>query len=154
MLAVALATSAASYKPKYRITVSADKHTDFTRFKTYTWMDTHPANLPEINGQIVTAIDRELRALGITKATAGPGDVVATYASFTRTDVNVKAKEIAKDFRPEYAVGTLVVSLLEPASLRTLLKLRADKPVGPNGVEATIDTTVAAMFKRFPSRPK
>lgn len=152
VLAASVAAAGASYRPKYQITVTADKRIDYSRFKTYTWMDTHPARVAAIDAQIVAAVERELGALGMTRVASGPGDVVATYASFTRTDVNVKAKPLNGTARPEYSVGVLVVSLLDPESLQPLLKIRADKPVDAAGLDATISATVGEMFKRYPIR--
>jgi hypothetical protein len=100
----------------------------------------------------VAAIDRELSALGMRQVPSEAGDVVVTYASVTRTDVNTKAKPISKDYRPEYAVGTLIVSLLDPVSLRPLLQLRTDKPVDGAGRGATIGGTIEEMFRYFPTR--
>lgn len=144
-------TAAAGYTPKYRVKVQADKHTNFSTVRTYSWMDSHPASIPAIDAQIVSAIQRELGALGLTKVPLGAGDVVATYASITRTDVNTKSKPIAKDYRQEYTVATLVVSLLEPETLKPLLELRADRPIA----SATLDTSaesVEQLFRYFPTR--
>jgi hypothetical protein len=144
-------TAAAGYTPKYRVKVQADKHTDFSTLRTYSWMDSHPASIPAIDAQIVSAIERELGALGLAKVQPGAADIVATYASITRTDVNTKSKPIAKDYRPEYSVATLVVSLLEPETLKPLLQMRADRPIA----SATLDTsadTVRELFRYFPTR--
>jgi hypothetical protein len=151
LVSIAVTAVAAGYTPKYRIKVQADKHTNFSKLRTYSWMDSHPASIPVIDAQIVSAIERELGALGLAKVRPGAADVVATYASMTRTDVNTKSKPIAKDFRPEYSVATLVVSLLEPDTLKPLLELRADTPID----SATIDTsasTVEQLFRYFPTR--
>jgi len=145
-------TAAAGYTPKYRIKVQADKHTDFSSVRTYSWMEGHPASIREIDAEIVTAIERELDELGLKQMPQGRGDVVVTYASITRTDVNTKAKPISKDYRPEYTVGTLVVSLLDPTSLKPLLQLRVDWPVDRVGLHASISGTVDEMFRYFPAR--
>jgi uncharacterized protein DUF4136 len=144
-------TAAAGYTPKYRVKVQADKHTDFSKLRTYSWMDSHPASIPAVDAQIVRAIEGELAALGLTKVPSGTGDVVATYTSMTRTDVNTKSKPIAKDYRAEYSVATLVVSLLEPETLKPLLQLRVDWPIA----SAAIDPSAAAveqLFRFFPAR--
>jgi uncharacterized protein DUF4136 len=147
-------TAAAGYTPKYRVKVQADKHTDFSSVRTYSWMAGHPASIREIDAEIVTAIERELDELGLKQMPPGQGDVVVTYASITRTDVNTKAKPISKDYRPEYAVGTLVVSLLDPTALKPLLQLRVDWPVERAGHDTSISSTVDQMFRRFPARRK
>lgn len=154
LVSIAVTAAAAGYAPKYKVKVQADKHTDFSRLRTYSWMDSHPASVPEVNAEIVSAIERELAALGLTKVPAGQADVVATYASATRTDVNTKSKPIAKDYRPEYAVGTVVVSLLEPETLQPLLQLRVDRPLEWPGIDSSVDGIVREMFMFFPARQK
>ena len=41
---------------------------------------------------IISAIDRELSARGVKKVTSGRSDVVVTYLSVRRTDVDLKSK--------------------------------------------------------------
>ena len=121
-------TAAAGYTPKYRVKVQADKHTDFSKLRTYSWMDSHPASIPAVDAQIVRAIERELATLGLTKVPSGTGDVVATYTSMTRTDVNTKSKPLAKDYRPEYSVAD------EPVKFERRVAGRIDHP--PDQVSA------------------
>ena len=154
LVSIAISAAAAGYTPKYRIKVQAAKHTDFSKLRTYSWMDSHPASIPAVDAKIVSAIEHELTARGMTKVPPGASDVVATYASSTRTDVNTSAKPMSKDYRPEYAVGTLVVSLLEPVTLKPLLQLRADTPLESGGDEASASSIVEDLFKYFPTRRK
>jgi len=152
---VSIAVSAAAgYTPKYRVKVQADTHKDFSSVRTYSWMESHPASIAAIDAEIVSAIERELDELGLRQVPAGGGDVVVTYESITRTDVNIKAKPISKDYRPEYAVGTLVVSLLDPTGLKPLLQLRVDWPLERAGLDTSISNTVDRMFRYFPTRRK
>src|SRR5262245_7002789 len=152
LVSIAVTAVATGYTPKYRVKVQADKYTDFSKVRTYSWMDGHPAPVPAVDAEIVSAIERELGELGMMQAADGSGDVVVTYASISRTDVNTKAKPISKDYRPEHAVATLVVSLLDPISLKPLLQLRVDRPVPRVGVEAGIGSAVDEMFRYFPTR--
>jgi Domain of unknown function (DUF4136) len=140
--------------PKYGVTVTADKHVDFTKFKTYSWTSAQPSADKQIDARVVAAVDRELGLLGMTKATSGPGDVLATYYSLSRTDVNVKAKADSEGRLPQYSVGTLVVALLDPESRQRLLRLRVDEPldIDPAKLDATIDGAVAALFAKYPTR--
>jgi hypothetical protein len=154
LVSIAVSAASAGYTPKYRVKVQADKHTDFSKVRTYSWMGGHPASIAALDAAIVAAIERELSALGMRRVPSGGGDVVVTYASVTRTDVNTKAKPISKDYRPEYDVGTLVVSLLDPASLRPLLQLRVDRPVDRAELDATIGGTIQELFTYFPTRRK
>jgi hypothetical protein len=142
--------------PKYGVTVEAEKGVDFAAFKTYTWTPGQPSAIPSADAAIVAAVDRELGSLGMTKAASGPGDVLVSYFSITRTDVDLKARPDSKGIRPQYSVGTLMVALLEPASRRRLLRLRMDTPLdtAPDKLEAEINSGVAAMFQKYPTRPK
>jgi hypothetical protein len=144
----------AAQMPKYGVTVRAEKDVDFAKLKTYSWTQGQPSANKTIDAQIVAAVDRELSALGMTKAASGPGDVLAAYYSLSRTDVDVKAKPDDKGVSPSYSVGTLMVALLEPGSRRRLLRLRIDKPIDaePARLEATINAAVAELFAKYPTR--
>jgi len=140
--------------PKYGVTVKAEKNVDFAKFTTYSWTKGQPSADTTIDAQVVAAVDRELGALGMTKAASGTGDVLATYYSLSRTDVDLKAKADASGSRPQYWVGTLMVALLDPGSRRRLLQMRIDKPIDiePAKLEAAINTAVAALFAKYPTR--
>ena len=154
VVCVSLASGMAAQMPKYGVTVMPEKNVDYAAFKTYSWTAGQPSADKTIDAQIVAAVDRELGALGLIKAASGPGDVLATYYSLSRTDVNLKAKPDASGALPRYWVGTLVVGLLEPDSRRRLLRLRIDQPieVDRSKLEATINDAVAAMFAKYPTR--
>ena len=152
----AVVSAAAAQMPKYGVTVTADKKVNYAAFKTYSWTAGQPSAVKAIDAQVIAAVDRELQALGMTKATSGPGDVLAAYYSLTRTDTNVKAKPDAQGQRPQYSVGTLVVALLDPADRHRLLRLRIDKPIeaDPAQLESAINSAVAALFAEYPTRRK
>jgi hypothetical protein len=149
-------SGAAGQTPKYGVTVNAEKNVYFAKFMTYSWTTGQPSADKMIDAWVVAAVDRQLSALGMTKASSGPGDVLVAYYSLTRTDVDAKAKPDSKGARPEYRVGTLMVALLEPGSRRRLLRLRVDKPIDTEAakLEATIDTAVTALFAEYPTRKR
>jgi hypothetical protein len=153
-LCVAVSATSSAYTPKYRARVtSLDRQTDFSKLKTYGWLESHIVVDTELDAQIVSAVDREFSTLGMRRTSADSADLVVTYAAYSRTDVNVKAKEIARDVRPSYAVGVLVVSVLAPKYMRTVLELRADTPVDRASRAAAVVDTVSEMFKLYP-RPR
>lgn len=155
VLAGALAAPVAAQMPKYGVSVTADKNTDYSKFKTYTWTRSQPSEIKTVDAQITAAVDRELAALGMTKAASGTGDVLVTYGALTRTDVDVKAKPDAKGALPMYKVGTLVVWLQDPKTRTRLLQLRTDKPVDTTDdakVEAAINAAVKELFEQYPTR--
>ncbi len=154
LLVAAAMVVAAGQVPKYGITVTAEKGVDFGKFKTYSWTKGQPSPIKTIDAQITAAVDRELGALGMTKAASGPGDVLVTYYSLSRTDVDLKAKADDQGLRPQYPVGSLMVALLKPGSSKRLLRMRVDKPIDtePDKLEAAINSAVTEMFEKYPTR--
>jgi Domain of unknown function (DUF4136) len=153
-MCLAIVAATTGQVPKYGATVTVDKNVDFGKFKTYSWTPGRPSAAKVIDARVIAAVDRELSALGMSKATAGSGDVLATYYSLSRTDVNLKAKPDATGTLPQYWVGTLVVALLDPADRHRLLRLRVDQPIEiePAKLEVAIDSAVHAMFAKYPTR--
>jgi hypothetical protein len=90
------------------------------------------------------------------KVTQGPADVLVSYASMTRTDVDLKGKPDANGARPQLRVGTLVVSLLDRDNRQPLLRIRVDQPMetDPAKLEEEINKAVAAAFAEYPSRKR
>ncbi len=134
---------------------SAEKTTQFDALKTYAWDAGRALSLAPIDDQIVTAVDRELARAGLVKVNSQPSDVLVTYAALQRTDVDLKSKlpENPK-LRRQYPVGSLVVLLREPGTLRELFRGRADAPLAsdPAGIAQQIDAMIAQMFERYPTR--
>jgi hypothetical protein len=139
---------------KYGATATVEKGVDFSKFKTYSWTPGQPSSDKTIDAWITAAVDRQFGALGMSKVGSGSGDVLVTYASVTRTDVDMKAKPDAKELRPQYLVGSLNLALLEPANRRRLLRLRVDRPINAerSKLEAAIEAAVAEMFTQYPGR--
>jgi hypothetical protein len=156
-LAVALAAGAvAAQKPKYGVTVTADRKADFSTFKSYSW-DTAswPALDKIVHQYIVDAVERELKGLGFEKRQSGPTDVRLLYGSQRRTDVDLRS-DAPTGKKPEYAVGTLVVLMRESGSGKEVFRGRVDKPIDldPDKVGVVIDEVVAEMFAKYPSRTR
>jgi hypothetical protein len=156
-LAIVLAVVAVSaQKQKYGVTVTADRKTDFKAFKSYAWDAAgYPAMDKSVHQQIVDAVDRELKGLGLEKRTSGPADVMLLYGSQRRTDTDTHADAPATNL-PTYAVGTLVVLMREPTSRKEVFRARVDKPIdlAPDKIKATIDEVVAEMFAKYPTRTR
>lgn len=141
--------------PKYGVTVKTDEKTDFSKFKTYTWEHGWQAYDKTVNAEILAAIDRELAGVGLTKKASGPSDVIVTYASLRRIDVDTNSRQEVDGMRRQYDVGSLVVLLLEPGSRKELFRGRVDQPIemdSPEKVKAAIDSATAEMFAKYPRR--
>src|SRR5262245_19081685 len=147
---------AAASAQQYGVKVTEAKNVDFAKLKSYSWTKWQPTRLKAVDDQIVAAVDKELKDLGMTKAASGPGDVQVSYASLSRTDVNLKSKPDASGSMATLEVGTLVVRFAEPGTRRQLLELRLDKPIdaSPSQLESTVKGAVTEMFATYPTRQK
>jgi hypothetical protein len=142
-------------QPKYVPVVKTLKSAGLAKAMTYSWTQRQPAFDKNADAWIVGAVDRELGSRGLTKLTEGPADLAVTYASLTRTDVDLKQKMPDGTFR-EYAVGTLVVDLSDAATQQALFRVQVDTPIerDPAGLETAINTAVKSIFDKYPAPSK
>ena len=136
---------------KYGVSVKTVKPAALAKIKTYAWKSSTPAPDKRVDVMIVAAVDRELSTRGLTKVASGPSDVLVTYASVARTDVDLKKAE-KNGALPEFSVGTLVVDLSDPKE-DVLFRVRMDTPFDRDRatIEATINQAVAEMFAKYPA---
>jgi hypothetical protein len=141
-------------QPKYGITVTADKGTDFTKLKTYVWQSGWDANDRKVHAAIVAAVDKELKGLGFELKASGPSDVIVKYAALRRIDVVADMKAEANTPRQQLEVGSLQIVMLDPGTKKELLRARVDKPIeiDADQVIALVNSTVAEMFAKYPTR--
>ena len=139
----------------YRVKVTVDKHTDFAALHTYAWTRSWASLDPEFDAHIVEAIDRELASLGLLRQETEPADVVISYGTVRRSDVDVSAKRDRNSgVYPEYPTGTFVVLMREAYSRRELFRARAEVPIDVDiaQLEEQIDMIVARIFAHYPTR--
>jgi hypothetical protein len=142
-------TTAANHGVK----VTVDKHTDFSALHSYAWTRGWASFDPQVDAHIVEAIDRELASLGLIRQETEPVDVVVSYGTVQRSDVDVGARrEHHSGVYPEYPAGRLVVLMREAYSRRELLRARAEVPVDVTQLEEQIDAIVARIFAHYPTR--
>ena len=155
IVALALSSTGATGPLKCHISVKVDRDITFEALHTYMWIDGWTAFNSELDEEFVAAVDRELRASGLTRVDAAPVDVVVTYGAVRRTDVNVHGRfDPAVGGYPEYPAGTLVLLMMEPDNRRELFRARVSGPVdfGATQADGTIDTIVRRIFERYPTR--
>ena len=141
----------AGQQTKYGVSVKESKPAALANVKTYRWTETHPSFDKTIDAQIIVAVDRELQARGLRKLATGPCDLLVTYSSLSRTDVDLKSPAALGE-SSELAVGTLIVDLRDPSNRSSLFRVRMDTPIETDRarLEAIINTGVAAMFEKYP----
>jgi hypothetical protein len=158
-----------------KVKVGYDRDTNFSQFKTYSWVKLGiPAANPNVDQWIVSAIEKQLEAKGLTKAEAS-GNLLLTYES------QINATDSFADYGFTYGAGwqrdwwalggtpppveTVImgqvgVALIEASSKHFVWRARATEPLKPDlahqpdKLEKTINKTVEKMFKDFPPRKK
>jgi hypothetical protein len=132
------------------------KGKNFAAFRTYTWDKGHEAYDPAAHKLIVAAIDKEMSALGFTRAEAGKADVMIRYHTVVSTFVDFKSLQKAPvkaaDGSDKTAqLGTLVVEMVDPAH-KQLWAARTREFVEPSTLEQSIGPVVARLFQTYPGR--
>ena len=153
LLGTGVATGIAQFKPQttYGVTVSESKPDALANVKTYTWTKGQPSPDKAVDAQIVAAVDRELKALGLTKLATGRGDAEVSYASQRRTDADVTQKPSATGTLPTYSVGVLVVQMRDAAG-QMLFNAKVNSPIDTDAakLEATINAVTTSLFEKYP----
>ena len=153
-----------------KVSVGADPAVDLTKYKTYGWSKVSSAN-PFADQIVVSAVDAQLAAKGLTKVDTDPELTVVVFGS-SISDVHVSNPSWAPSLNSiatGVAVGsqswlvrkgTLVVDLLETKSNNSVWRGTATDTLdsGPTGdkakdakaLEKPIRNAVKKMFKQFP----
>ena len=155
MLSLAFEGAGAMTPADYRVKVTVDKHTDFSALHTYAWTRGFASLDPDLDAFIVAAIDRELASAALIREESEPADVVVSYGTVRRSDIDVSAKRDRNSgVYPEYPTGTFVVLIREASSRRELLRARAEVPldVDITQLEEQIDSIITRIFAHYPTR--
>ncbi len=144
-------------QPKFGVTSTADKGTDFAKIKTYTWKGGWEANDKTVHAAIISAVDKELKALGFEKKDAGPTDVTLKYATLRRIDVQPNTSATKAEMpRTQIDVGSLLLVMMNPAGDKELWRARIDQPIeiDMTKMPETVTGAVTAIFAQYPTRLK
>jgi hypothetical protein len=143
------------------VTYDFDRSANFTRFKTYAWMQgTHLSD--QLNHQrIMRAVDAQLTARGFSKVGANPDVLVAYHSSF---DKNLQINAFGSGPRiglrsatatvEEIVVGTLAVDVMDAQThnivWRGIASKELDAKASPEKKEKGIDKAAEKIFKNYP----
>jgi hypothetical protein len=155
-----------------KIKVEYDKKTDFSQYKTYSWMKLGAAEYPFVRMDTVGAIDDQLVAKGLKKVPTGGDLIVNGFGSWTDSmnvsyDVDVYAMPGLDgpinwaDGTPRPGnsssvyvdKGTLVVDIVDRKAKQIKWRGTAKADVDPSQAEKSmeiIEKAVAKMIKDYP----
>ena len=87
----AVASPASAQSTPYGVKADVANAPALLKATTYAFTPGQPSYDKTVDQTIISAIDREMNARGVKKVTSGPSDVVVTYLSVRRTDVDLKS---------------------------------------------------------------
>ena len=139
--------------------------TNFSSFKTYAWVkSSRPTPNPLMDQRIVTAIDGQLAAKGLSKV-EGPADLLVTYGAGVSEERSAMATGMggwrmgggmATINQSLTNVGTLVVDLDNGKTKKLMWRGAAKETISnkPDTNSKNIEKAVAKMFKKYPPSAK
>jgi hypothetical protein len=170
VLAMLLATGCAT-APRVQVDRSPDA--DFSRYRTYAWLELPQTQSPLVRQRIVAAVDRSLSDKGWRAVRDDEADILIAAHVTSREEETLEtiyespqwhgwrwndlptvgeARTLSRVDR--YTIGTLIIDLFDARSQRAVWRATAEGtvPPTPDRINATIDATVPRMFAGFPPR--
>ena len=155
--------------------VSGDynKTINFSAYKTYVFSNTAGARNPFVNQMILTALERELGARGLTKVDSNP-DLSVSYLAATEYNLQVGQVNFGYNVNPAYiglvptgrsttwevVTGTLLIDVLDKKTDQVIFRGTAKDVLqrGPSAdpsadakmVSKTVNNAIKKIFKKYP----
>jgi hypothetical protein len=154
------------------VTVNYVPGTDFSKYKTYKWVEIQGAEKPDqiIDTQIKQAIDKALAAGGLTKVTGDKADLYVAYQLAYTKEQQWNTYNVGGPYAWRYgggvgtatsstiSIGTVALDMFDPAAKELVWKGRASKTLSnekdPAKRQKNIDKAMAKLLKGFPPKPK
>jgi hypothetical protein len=146
------------------VSVDYDKTVDFSSLRTYAWLEGTPARSPLVQKRIVSAVEKELQARGLTRVSGKADLLIATHAS-ARGEKRVDVDNLGYGYSwrgwetttvnvREVLVGTLLVDLVDGTSNDLVWRAVATETftgnLTPEKLDKRINKVVHKIFKKYP----
>ncbi len=161
---VAAGCSSVSYNDDY------DPGIDFSKFETYAWLEasqdqTSTRGVDQFTEKrIISAIDEELAAQGIQKATSSPPDFLVNFYVTTQQKMDVSTYYTGwgyygwyggtQTYVNQWTEGTLIIDFIDLAdkdlAWRGWAKGSLEENLTPQQKTQRINEVVAGIMKRYP----
>ena len=162
-----------------KTTAAHDKNVNFSNFKTFMFSEKSGARNPFVNQMILTAVERELTAKGLTKVDAN-ADMKVVFLAAAGFDLQVASVPFYTVQNPAYSgmlgvggesatmwdvtTGTLVIDLWDVKADRVVFRgtardvleraPSADPVADAKSVSKTVNKGIAKIFKKYPTAAK
>jgi hypothetical protein len=140
------------------VKVDYDAHTDFSRYKMWSWRAGTPAPNPVADKRLREDIEAKLTARGLKKVESG-GDLEVVYHAAGKDEVSVEKLGYKEpEFETEASrvrlvrVGTVMVDMIDTASGKVVWRGQAQGVANPEYHDVTrkIGEAVDKLFEHFP----
>ena len=144
-----------------KVSVDADKGTDFTKYKTYTLATGTPAGNPMVHQRIIAGLEAQLASKGLRKVESNP-DLVVVYHVGTDTQVSINTMGggpfggwrfgSGTAYVDKVPVGQLVVDIGDPHARRFVWRGTASGTISSKQEknEKTLNSALTKLFQNFP----
>jgi hypothetical protein len=154
------------------VTVNYVPGTDFSKFKTYKWVEVQGAEKPDkiLDTQITQAIEKVLAGKGFTKATGDSADLFVAYQLAVNQERQWNSYNTGGYGAWRYGggmstatsttihIGTLALDMYDVAAKALVWKGQASKTVSgekdPEKRQKNLEKAMAKLLKDFPPKPK
>jgi hypothetical protein len=161
-----------------KVSYDFDKSADFSGYKTYATKEGTPVGQQLIDDRIVAAIDSQLAAKGLKKATGEPDVVVVYHVAFDKQkDISTFSSGYGGGYGPygygwgggwgggttsttvrDILVGTLVIDMADAKKKQVVWRGMGVKEVDTNAKpekrDKSINNAVTKIFKNYPPKQK
>jgi len=144
-----------------KVSVDADKGTDFTKFQTYKFALGTPAGNPMIHQRIIAGLEAQLTSKGLRKVESNP-DIVVVYHAATDTQVSINTLGggpfggwrfgSGTAYVDKVPVGQLVVDIGDPGAKRFVWRGTASATISSKQEknEKALNLALTKMFQNYP----
>jgi Domain of unknown function (DUF4136) len=145
--------------------------TDFSKFKTYRWVEVQGAEKPDqiVDTQIRQAIDKVLGGKGLTKAAGETADLFIAYQVAVSQERQWNSYGMGGPGAWRYggmgtatsstiSIGTIALDMYDASAKELVWKGQASKTLSgekdPEKRQKNIEKAMAKLLKDFPPKPK
>ena len=163
------------------VSYNFDQQADFTKYKTYTWVQLKDAEQinPLTAQQLTAAIEKQLALKGLTKATGDQADLAVAYQVAVSKEKQAQTWDTGgygAGWGPRYYggyyggggmsttttstifIGSVALDMYDSASKnlvwRSLASKQIDTKASPEKRDKNLNKGAAKMLKNFPPKPK
>ncbi len=174
ILSAALTLAVASTALAQKVTTDYDHNTNFTQYKTFTWIKEPKTNNPLMRQRVIEEVNAALAAKGLQLVTSGSADLAIAAHAATQQEHSLNTFYdgfgggwgwrrfggggfgTATTTDSTYQVGTLVIDIFDCKTKEAIWRGTSTKTLSdnPDKNAKALNEGITKMFKSFPPAAK